>query len=112
MRIRRGALAVVATVALVALSGQASGQMTVTPGAFCSNQGDTGVTVTGLAMVCTTTSTDDRLRWRQAGQPTTTTVVVEETTTTTIASTASPAEGLDIVPGPPVEFEEPLARTG
>jgi amidase len=42
---------------------------TVTPGAFCAadHEGRTGVTSTGLLMRCTRTSTDDRLRWRQAG---------------------------------------------
>jgi hypothetical protein len=41
---------------------------TVTPGAFCAadHEGTTGVTTTGLLMRCTRTSTDDRLRWRQA----------------------------------------------
>jgi hypothetical protein len=35
-------------------------------GAFCSTAGATGVTTTGKAMVCTTTATDARLRWRSA----------------------------------------------
>lgn len=33
-------------------------------GSFCSTGGATGVTSTGRAMVCKTTSTDSRLRWR------------------------------------------------
>ena len=45
-------------------------QTVVTPGAFCSPQGARGVTTTGLAMVCTTTATDSRARWRQAGPST------------------------------------------
>jgi len=38
----------------------------VTPGAFCSTAGATGVSKTGKAEVCTTTATDTRLRWRGA----------------------------------------------
>lgn len=38
----------------------------VHPGAFCSGAGSTGVTVKGTPMVCTTTATDSRLRWRAA----------------------------------------------
>jgi outer membrane biosynthesis protein TonB len=38
----------------------------VTPGAFCSPGGARGVTVSGVPMVCTTTATDDRNRWRAA----------------------------------------------
>lgn len=38
----------------------------VTPGAFCSPGGALGVTSTGVDMVCTTTATDDRNRWRRA----------------------------------------------
>ncbi|NEM90810.1 hypothetical protein [Galbitalea soli] len=38
----------------------------VHPGAFCAVRGATGVTTTGRAMVCKTTSTDSRLRWRSA----------------------------------------------
>lgn len=41
-------------------------QATVTPGAYCSKAGATGVTSTGKPMVCTTSSTDPRLRWRAA----------------------------------------------
>lgn len=39
---------------------------TVHPGSFCSAAGATGVTVKGTAMVCTTTASDARLRWRAA----------------------------------------------
>jgi hypothetical protein len=35
-------------------------------GAFCAPAGATGVSSTGKAMVCTTTATDARLRWRSA----------------------------------------------
>ncbi|MFI9382980.1 hypothetical protein [Kutzneria sp. NPDC052558] len=38
----------------------------VTPGAFCSTEGATGVTKTGKPMVCSRTATDSRLRWRAA----------------------------------------------
>jgi putative cell wall-binding protein len=38
----------------------------VTPGAFCSPAGATGVSATGLAMVCKTSATDTRNRWRAA----------------------------------------------
>ncbi|WP_067813429.1 hypothetical protein [Nocardia inohanensis] len=38
----------------------------VTPGAFCSSAGATGYTKTGKLMVCETSATDSRLRWRQA----------------------------------------------
>ena len=36
----------------------------VTAGAFCSVAGATGVTSTGKPMVCKTTDSDSRLRWR------------------------------------------------
>ena len=39
---------------------------TVYAGTFCSVAGAAGVTSTGKAMVCKTTSTDSRLRWRAA----------------------------------------------
>jgi uncharacterized repeat protein (TIGR01451 family) len=54
-----------ATTTTVVATGQ--GQGTVTPGAFCSPAGVTGVTVTGLPMVCSTTAQDSQLRWREAG---------------------------------------------
>ncbi|MEH1169448.1 hypothetical protein V6V47_29120 [Micromonospora sp. CPCC 205539] len=38
----------------------------VHPGAFCSKQGARGVTKTGKPMVCTTTATDEKKRWRAA----------------------------------------------
>lgn len=47
-------------------AGTVSTQQVVTPGAFCSPQGATGITVTGLAQICTTTATDSQLRWRAA----------------------------------------------
>jgi len=40
-------------------------QLTVVhPGAFCTPAGATGVTSAGTAMVCRTSPTDLRLRWR------------------------------------------------
>lgn len=38
----------------------------VHPGAFCKTQGARGVTKTGKPMVCTTTATDSKKRWRAA----------------------------------------------
>lgn len=38
---------------------------TVTPGAFCSPAGATGVSKTGVSYTCKTSATDTRLRWRQ-----------------------------------------------
>jgi hypothetical protein len=38
----------------------------VHPGAFCSVAGAQGVTTAGTLMVCKTTATDSRLRWRAA----------------------------------------------
>lgn len=40
---------------------------TVHPGAFCSVAGQAGQTSAGTPMVCKTTPTDPRLRWRSAG---------------------------------------------
>ena len=40
-------------------------QQGVTPGAFCSPSGARGTTAKGTAMVCTTTATDSRNRWRE-----------------------------------------------
>lgn len=37
---------------------------TVTPGAYCSPAGALGVTAKGVPMICRTSPTDDRLRWR------------------------------------------------
>jgi hypothetical protein len=39
---------------------------TVTPGAFCSPDGATGVTVKGTSMICSTKPGDTRDRWRKA----------------------------------------------
>ena len=39
---------------------------TVTPGAYCSDEGATGVTKKGKTEVCKATATDKRLRWRSA----------------------------------------------
>lgn len=41
-------------------------QQGVTPGAFCSPGGASGVTNTGVSMSCTTSATDSRNRWRSA----------------------------------------------
>ncbi len=41
-----------------------AGARVVHPGTFCAPQGATGVTSSGSPMVCTTTATDDRARWR------------------------------------------------
>src|SRR4051794_28785495 len=69
---------------------QAQDQGQVTPGAFCSPQGATGHTSTGLAMTCTTTASDSRARWRQAStQVETTTTAVVSTTQATTATTAT-----------------------
>jgi hypothetical protein len=38
----------------------------VHPGAFCSAEGARGVTSKGVPMVCTTSPTDSRLRWRKS----------------------------------------------
>jgi Protein of unknown function (DUF1524) len=38
----------------------------ITPGAFCSTAGATGLSKTGKPEVCKTTATDTRLRWRAA----------------------------------------------
>ena len=38
----------------------------VHPGAFCSEHGAYGYTVNGVKMICSTTSTDSRYRWRRA----------------------------------------------
>ena len=37
---------------------------TVTPGAFCSNAGETGVSASGKTYTCKESDTEDRLRWR------------------------------------------------
>ncbi len=41
-------------------------QQNVHPGAFCTTGGARGITATGTPMVCTTTATDSRNRWRAA----------------------------------------------
>ncbi len=89
MRRLRLVLVTGALVATIAFGGQANAQ-TVTAGAFCSPAGATGVTVTGLALVCTTTATDSQLRWRQA-DPTTTTTAAASSTTTTAATSSTTA---------------------
>lgn len=43
-----------------------SARQVVHPGAFCSVPGARGVTTRGTPMVCRTTTTDSRLRWRHA----------------------------------------------
>jgi len=54
------------TTAATKATTTAASKATVTPGAFCSVAGATGLTSTGKAMVCKTTATDSRLRWRAA----------------------------------------------
>jgi len=54
------------TTAAARTTTAAAAKATVTPGAFCSGAGTTGVTSTGKAMVCKTSATDTRLRWRAA----------------------------------------------
>jgi hypothetical protein len=41
--------------------------LTVHPGSFCSPLGATGVTTKGTPMVCKTTETDSKARWRKVG---------------------------------------------
>jgi hypothetical protein len=38
---------------------------TVSPGAFCSPAGATGVSASGVSYTCKTSPTDTRNRWRQ-----------------------------------------------
>ena len=47
-------------------SSSGSGLPVVHPGAFCSDAGAHGVTTRGTPMICKTTVTDSRLRWRSA----------------------------------------------
>ena len=47
-------------------SSGGSGLPVVHPGAFCSDAGARGVTTRGTPMICKTTVTDSRLRWRSA----------------------------------------------
>ena len=54
------------TTAAAKATTTAAVKATVTLGSFCSVAGATGVTSTGKAMVCKTTATDSRLRWRAA----------------------------------------------
>jgi len=54
------------TTAATKATTTAASKATVTPGAFCSVAGATGVTSTGKAMVCKVSATDTRLRWRAA----------------------------------------------
>jgi len=54
------------TTAATKTTTSAAVQTTVTPGAYCSVEGATGLTSKGTKMVCKTTATDSRLRWRAA----------------------------------------------
>jgi len=54
------------TTAATKTTTTAAVQTTVTPGAYCSVAGATGLTSKGTKMVCKTTATDSRLRWRAA----------------------------------------------
>jgi hypothetical protein len=58
--------AAVATTPAAPAKTTAAAHSYVTPGAFCSTAGATGVSKTGKPMVCKTTATDARLRWRSA----------------------------------------------
>jgi hypothetical protein len=50
-----------------AASPSSGGSLSVVhPGAFCSDAGARGVTSAGTPMICKTTATDSRLRWRAA----------------------------------------------
>lgn len=56
-------------VGVVGFVGIAQAQEPVTPGAFCSPAGATGVTSTGLPMVCGMTAQDmERNRWRDPAE--------------------------------------------
>lgn len=66
-RLLATAFVTVSVLGLLAPAASAADQGQVTPGAFCTPEGDTGHTVTGLPMTCSRTATDSRLRWRQAG---------------------------------------------
>lgn len=99
MAVRRFAAALFASFAVVVLGAPGvHAQQVVTPGAFCSPEGATGVTSAGTPMVCTTTATDSRARWRAAGVA---------STTTTLAATSAPA-----APSEPVGLVQPLLETG
>lgn len=80
--------ALAASVMLIA-APDAGAQAVVTPGAFCSPAGATGVTSTGLAMVCSTTAADSQLRWRQAGSTSTTSTTTTAGPTTSVATCAA-----------------------
>jgi hypothetical protein len=83
--LRRVVFAAVVLAAGAGLVGQASGQQVVTAGAFCSPQGATGVTSTGIPMTCVSEG-GAQARWRVTSEVTTTTAAA---VTTTVASTTS-----------------------
>ncbi len=95
---RFAAALVVAFTAILGLTSvSAHAQQVVTPGAFCSPQGATGVTSAATPMVCTTTADDpDQPRWRRAG------------TTPTTAAPANPPPSSQPVAG---LVQPPLAQT-
>lgn len=79
--LRRVVFAVVVLAAGAGLAGQASGQQTVTAGAFCSPQGATGVTSTGIPMTCVSEG-GAQARWRATSDLPATTTTAQATTTT------------------------------
>ena len=53
------------TTVVVTTAPPATAVQTVYPGAYCSVEGATGIAANGLTYTCKTSTTDDRLRWRQ-----------------------------------------------
>ncbi len=85
--LRRVVFAAVVLAVGAGLAGQASGQQVVTAGAFCSPQGATGVTSTGIPMTCVSEG-GAQARWRATSElPATTTTAAAVTTTTAVVST-------------------------
>lgn len=78
---------------------------TVTPGAFCAPEGATGVTKTGLPMLCGPSATDSRNRWRHPGdvvvrpKPTPTRTAVPVPPTPTVTPTVQPTDAPPPVAG-------------
>lgn len=89
--LRRVVFAAVVLAVGAGLAGQASGQQVVTAGAFCSPQGATGVTSTGIPMTCVSEG-GAQARWRATSElPATTTTAAAVTTTTTAAGGSASA---------------------
>lgn len=96
---KRLALVLVATFSIGLWASPSGAQTVVTPGAFCTPLGATGVTSAGTAMVCSQLASApmDQARWRDASTPglltvlpgiDTSTSTTGVTTTTTIAAVA------------------------